>query len=91
MVPAPGLVLSPTLAAPHPRLRSFRSTGSVPDLLVTLLLIAAILLVADLLLAGGTMTMMGMSAVAGVVAHPLAAGALIVLVVVLVLVLGGAR
>jgi hypothetical protein len=35
------------------------------------------------------MTMMGMSAMAGVVAHPLAAGALIVLVIVLALVLGG--
>jgi hypothetical protein len=35
--------------------------------------------------------MAGMSAMAGVVAHPLAAGALVVLVVVLVLLLGGAR
>lgn len=61
------------------------------DPLLTLLLIAAILLVADLLLAGGAMTMTGMSAVAGAVAHPLAAGALVVLVVVLVLTFGGAR
>ena len=61
----------------------------MPDLLPTLLLVAAILLVADLLLAGGAMTMAGMSAMAGAVAHPLAAGALVVLVVVLFLVLGG--
>jgi hypothetical protein len=32
----------------------------MPDLLPTLLLVAAILLVADLLLAGGAMTMTGM-------------------------------
>ena len=63
----------------------------MPDLLPTLLLVAAILLVADLLLAGGAMTMAGMSAMAGAVAHPLAAGALVVLVVVLFLVLGGQR
>jgi hypothetical protein len=61
----------------------------MPDLLPTLLLIAAILLVADLLLAGGAMTMTGMSALAGAVAHPLAAGALVVLIIVLFLVLGG--
>jgi hypothetical protein len=61
----------------------------MPDLLPTLLLIAAILLVADFLLAGGAMTMTGMSAMAGAVAHPLAAGALVVLVIVLFLVLGG--
>lgn len=61
----------------------------MPDLLLTLLLGAAILLVADLLLAGGAMTMTGMSAMAGAVAHPLAAGALVVLVIVLFLVLGG--
>lgn len=60
----------------------------MPDLLVTLLLVAAILLVADLLLAGGAMTMMGVSATMGVVAHPLAAGALVVLVVALILLLG---
>ena len=54
-----------------------------------LLLVVAILLVADLLLAGGAMTMTGMSAMAGVVAHPLAAGAFVVLVIVLFLVLGG--
>jgi hypothetical protein len=61
----------------------------MPDLLLSLLLGAAILLVADLLLAGGAMTMTGMSAMAGAVAHPLAAGALVVLVIVLFLVLGG--
>lgn len=61
----------------------------MPDLLLTLLLVAAILLIADLLLAGGAMTMTGMSAMAGAVAHPLAAGALVVLVIVLFLVLGG--
>lgn len=61
----------------------------MPDFLLTLLLAAAILIVADLLLAGGAMTMTGMSAVAGAVAHPLAAGALIVLVIALFVVLGG--
>ncbi len=61
----------------------------MPDFLLTLLLVAAILLVADLLLAGGAMTMTGMSAMAGAVAHPLAAGALIVLVIALFVVLGG--
>ena len=61
----------------------------MPDLLPTLLLVGAILLVADVVLAGGAMTMTGMSAMAGTVAHPLAAGALVVLVVVLFLVLGG--
>jgi hypothetical protein len=60
----------------------------MPDVLVTLLLVAAILLVADLLLAGGAMTMAGMSAMGGAVAHPLAAGALLVLVLVLGLFLG---
>lgn len=61
----------------------------MPDLLFTLLLMAAILLIADLVLAGGAMTMTGMSAMASVVVHPLAAGALVVLVIVLVLILGG--
>jgi hypothetical protein len=61
----------------------------MPDLLLTLLLGAAILLVADLLLAGGAMTMTAMSAMAGAVAHPLAAGALVVLVIALFVVLGG--
>ena len=61
----------------------------MPDLLGTLLLVVAILLVADLLFAGGAMTMTGMSAIVGAVAHPLAAAALVVLVVVLVLALGG--
>ena len=61
----------------------------MPDLLLTLLVVTAILLVADLLLAGGAMTMTGMSAMAGVVAHPLAAGALVALVILLFLVLGG--
>lgn len=61
----------------------------MPDLLLTLLLGAAILLVADLLLAGGAMTMAGLSAMYGAVAHPLAAAALVVLVIALFLVLGG--
>jgi hypothetical protein len=61
----------------------------MPDVLLILLLAAAILLVADLLLAGGAMTMTGMSAMAGAVAHPFAAGSLVVLIVVLALVLGG--
>ena len=63
----------------------------MPDLLVTFLVVAAILLLADLLLAGGAMTMMGVSATMGVVAHPLAAGALVILVVALVLLLGAPR
>jgi hypothetical protein len=45
----------------------------------------------DLLLAGGAMTMTGVSAMAGAVAHPLAAGALVILVVIAVLLLGGAK
>ena len=61
------------------------------DLLVTLLVVAAILVLADVLFAGGAMTMTGMSTMAGAVAHPLTAGALVALVVVLVLLLGGAR
>ena len=61
----------------------------MPDLILPLLLAAAILQVADLLLAGGAMTMAGMSAMTTAVAHPLAAGALVVLIVALVLVLGG--
>ena len=61
----------------------------MPDLVPTFLLVGAILLVADVLLAGGAMTMTGMSAMAGAVAHPLAAGALVVLVIVLALVVGG--
>ena len=60
----------------------------MPDPLVTLILIAAILLVADLLLAGGAMTMGAMSAMVGLTGHPLAAGALVVLLAALVLVLG---
>lgn len=62
----------------------------MPDLLVSLLVIAAILLVADLLFAGGAMTMTGVAGMMGLVSHPLAAGALVVLVVVLILFLGGA-
>ena len=61
----------------------------MPDLLLILLLVAAVLLVADLLLAGGAMTVTGMSAMAGMVAHPLAAGAFVVLIIVLGLVLVG--
>lgn len=63
----------------------------MPDVLVMLLLVGAILLVADLLLAGGAMTMTGMTAMAGTITHPLAAAALVALVVVLVLTLGGVR
>lgn len=91
---APGLgrhLLSPTSARPHPGLRSGCLNDSMPELLVALMLVAAILLIADLLIAGGAMTMTGVSAMAGAVAHPLAAGALVVLVVVVVLLLGGAR
>jgi len=58
------------------------------DAVLVLLLVVAILLVADFLLAGGAMTMGGMTAMAGVVAHPLVAGALAVLVVALAVVLG---
>lgn len=61
----------------------------MPDLILILLLVVAILLIADLVLAGGAMTMTGMSTVVGTVAHPLAAGALIVLAVILVIALGG--
>lgn len=61
----------------------------MPDLILILLLAAAILLVADLVFAGGAMTMTGMSTMVGAVAHPLAAGALVVLIIVLVMVLGG--
>ena len=61
----------------------------MPDLVPTLLLVGAILLVADVLLAGGAMTITGMSAMAGAVAHPLTAGALVVLVIALIVVLGG--
>ena len=60
------------------------------DLLATLLVVAAILIVADLLQAGGAMTMTGVSTRAGAVAHPLVAGALVVLIVVLVLLQWGA-
>ncbi len=62
----------------------------MPDLLATLLIIAAILLVSDLLLAGGAMTMMGVGGMIGIFSHPLTAAALIVLMVALVLMLGGA-
>ena len=61
----------------------------MPDVLLLLLRVAATLLVADLQLTGGAMTMAGMSAMAAAVAHPLAAGALVALIVALVLVLGG--
>jgi hypothetical protein len=49
----------------------------MPDLILLLLMVAAIFLVVDLFLAGGAMTMTGMSAMTTVVAHPLAAGALV--------------
>lgn len=61
----------------------------MPDLVLTLVIIVVILLLADLVLAGGAMTMTGMSAMVGTLAHPLAAAALITLVIVLVMVLGG--
>ena len=61
----------------------------MPDLLLILRLGAAILLGADLLLAGGAMTMTGMSTMATAVAHPLAAGALVALIIGLALVLSG--
>ncbi len=61
----------------------------MPDLLTSLVVVAVIFLLADLLLVGGTMTMTGMSAMVGVIAHPLAAGALIALVIVLGLLVGG--
>lgn len=61
----------------------------MPDLVPTLLLVGAILLVADVVLAGGAMTMTGMAGMASAVAHPLAAGALVVLLIVLFLILGG--
>ncbi|MFP5343938.1 MAG: hypothetical protein ACLGIJ_13620 [Candidatus Limnocylindria bacterium] len=57
------------------------------DPLLTLLAVAAILIAVDVLLAGGMMTMTGMSAVAGIVAHPLAGGAIVLLVIVAILVL----
>jgi hypothetical protein len=84
-------VLTPAPAGPHGTLRSIRWNGGMPDVLITLLLVAAILLILDLLLAGGAMTMTGVSAMAGAVAHPLAAGALVILVVIAVLLLGGAK
>ena len=62
----------------------------MPDSVFTVLLVAAVLLVADVVLAGGAMTMSALSAMTGAVAHPLAAGALVLFVVALVLTLGGA-
>jgi hypothetical protein len=61
------------------------------DVLVTLIVLAAILLLADVLLMGGGMTMTAMSGMAGAFAHPLVAGALVVLVVILVMNMGGVR
>lgn len=61
----------------------------MPDLLVTVLIVVVILLVADLLFAGGAMAMTGMGAMMGAVSHPLVAGALVLLVVALILLLGG--
>ena len=61
------------------------------DPLTTLLLIAAIFVLADLLLAGGAMSMTGMSMVVGAFAHPLVAGALILVVAVVLLNSAGAR
>jgi hypothetical protein len=57
----------------------------MPDPLLSLVIIAAILLVADLLFMGGAVSMMGVSATMGAVAHPLVAGALVVLVLALAL------
>ncbi len=59
------------------------------DPMLTILAVVAILIAVDLLLAGGTMTMTGMSAVAGVAAHPLVGGAIVLLVIVAILVLRG--
>ncbi len=62
------------------------------DPLSTFLLIAAIVAIVDLVLMGGAMTMTGMSAMGGVLTHPLGAAALLVLAVVaLVTLLGGVR
>ena len=63
----------------------------MPDTVLTLFLVAAVFLVADVLVAGGAMTMSAMSAMTGAVAHPLVAGALVLLVAALVLTLGGTR
>lgn len=63
----------------------------MPDWVMTLLVVAAILLVLDLLFMGGGMTMTAMSGMAGGLAHPLVAGAVVALVVILVLILGGVR
>jgi hypothetical protein len=60
----------------------------MPDSVLSLVIVAAILLVFDLLFMGGAVTMRGVSATMGAVAHPLAAGALVMLVVALVLALG---
>lgn len=61
------------------------------DVLTTVLVILAVLLVADLVFAGGAMTVGGMGAMMGAVAHPLVAGTLIVLVIVVLLLVGGGR
>jgi hypothetical protein len=61
----------------------------MPDLLLALVLVALVLLAAFLLVVGGAMTMTGMSTTAGLVFRPLAAGALVGLVA-MVLLLGGA-
>lgn len=63
----------------------------VSDPLLTLLVVAAILLLVDVLLMGGGMTMTAMSGMAGAFAHPLVAGAVVLLFVILVMVLGGVR
>lgn len=59
------------------------------DPLLVLLIVAAVLVIADVLLTGGAMTMGTMTAMSGVVAHPLAAGALVILVIALALVFSG--
>jgi hypothetical protein len=58
------------------------------DVVLIVLIVAVLVVFADLMLAGGAMTMGGMSAMAGAVAHPLVAGALVVLVIALALLIG---
>lgn len=57
------------------------------DQFTTIVLIAAIIIIVDWLLAGGAMTMTAMS----MLAHPMGAGVLVVLILVLVFLVGGAR
>lgn len=82
-------VLRLKLARTHRSFRSLGCTTRMPDFLSTVLIIAVVVLVADLVLAGGSMTMTGMSGVVGVMAHPLVAGALVAIVIILFILLGG--